>query len=804
MMGHHDLTWVVGAVTDADREVVSLGERRLRFVAAPPTTYDLFYHVFCNPVLWFLQHSLWHLLDGRPYLEQDIVHAWEHGYLPVNQAFAEAVVDEVRNANGVARVMLHDYHLYAAPLFIRDRCPNVSLQHFTHIPWPGPEAWSALPQAIVESICEGMLANDSVSFQTEQSKRDFLLTCLTYLSGVSVDAAETVVQYRGRTVRTFANPMSVDVSDLRRQLVSPGVGLYRAALTDGAGLATIVRVDRLDPAKNILGGFQAFELLLEKHPEWVGRVRFLAFLVPSRDSISEYRRYRDEVFALIEGINRRHGSQHWRPISVFYEQDRPQALAGLSLYDVLIANSLADGMNLVAKEGPILNQRDGVVILSRGVGAYQELGKSALSVEARDIEGTAETLHTALRMQPEERSERARAMRQIIAHHDINRWAKVQLEAFEHRETEVAVRPAQPTGWHPAILKRRFALRVTQFAAAAAAALLVSFGAFAVSTSAEALPGDWQYPIKRTVEDVRYTLTFSEGGKKQLDLAYAQERLSEVQKLADKGRPIGKGPLRDMASQMDSLVGRLDSGQLDHKDAQKVQELAQQQQDVLKDVAPMVKAEATDELTQAKGSSTDAMLLTSDRVKNPPQGAQTPAASPTTAPTATVSPATPTPSGPQVTPSPGALVIVPLGKQDAGVTWNLAIIDGLSAEVPSPAGGWRLTLEQDKAVQAPYAALIVSADASTMVAIDPRNGDTYWRQLFSDGQVREYKVRTSGDPVPWLASDAELNAFYPESAAIVSHVINNIKIEPLLTPTPPATATPTQAADVATSTPTPP
>ena len=492
IMGHHDMTWVVGAVTDADRELVSVGERRLRFVATPSATYDLFYGVFCNPVLWFLQHSLWHLLDGRPDLQQDIVHAWEHGYLPVNQAFAEAVVDEVRNANGAARVMLHDYHLYVAPLFIRDRCPGVSLQHFTHIPWPGAEAWSALPRAIVESICEGMLANDSVSFQTEQSKRDFLLTCGTYLSGVSVDAAREAVQYRGRTIRAFANPMSVDVSDLRRQSASPSVSHYRATLADSASPATIVRVDRLDPAKNILAGFQAFDMLLERHPEWVGRVRFLAFLVPSRDSISEYRQYRDEVFALIEDINRRHGSQHWRPISVFYEQDRPQALAGLSLYDVLIANSLADGMNLVAKEGPILNQRDGVVILSRGVGAYQELGKSALGVEARDVEGTAETLHTALTMAPEERRERARAMQQTIARHDINRWANVQLAAFEREETKVAVRPAQPTGWHPAILKRRLALRVTQFAAAAAAAFVIGFGTFAVSTSASALPGDWQ------------------------------------------------------------------------------------------------------------------------------------------------------------------------------------------------------------------------------------------------------------------------------------------------------------------------
>jgi len=449
MMSRHDLTWIVAAMSDADRDLMSLGVsefsldngHRLRFVGTPSTSYDLFYRVFCNPVLWFLQHSLWHLLDGRPNLQQGIVHAWQNGYLPVNRAFADAVVDEVRRTKGVARVMLHDYHLYVAPLFIRERCPDVSLQHFTHIPFPGPDAWSALPQPIVESICEGMLANDSLSFQTAQSKRDFVLTCLAYLRGVDVDLAETAIRYRGRSTSVFTNPVSVDVFDLRRKLTSPGVGLYRAALKDSDGLATIVRVDRLDPAKNVVGGFEAFRLLLERHPEWRGRVRFLAFLVPSREAIPEYRRYRDEVFALIEEINARYGNDRWRPVTVFYEENRPQALAGLSLYDVLLTNSLVDGMNLIAKEGPVLNQRDGVVILSSGVGAYQELCQPALGVEAEDIDGTMEALHRALEMGPEERHERARAMRQIIARHDLTRWAEVQMAAFRDKEVKLLGRP---------------------------------------------------------------------------------------------------------------------------------------------------------------------------------------------------------------------------------------------------------------------------------------------------------------------------------------------------------------------------
>jgi len=442
MMSRQDLVWIAGAVSEEDREFASHGLRRfsldnghrLRFVDASPHSYDLFYGTFSNPVLWFLQHSLWHLLEGRPNLERDIVRSWEEGYLPVNQAFADAVDEEIGRLNGTPRVMLHDYHLYVAPLFIRGRHPNVLLQHFTHIPWPGPYAWSVLPRSIVESICEGMLANDSVSFQTEQSKRDFIFTCLSYLPEATADLGETAIRYRGRSIRVFANPISVDVFDLRRQLTSPEVSLHCEALADRQDLATIVRVDRLDPAKNVLGGFQAFDLLLERHPEWAGKVRLLAFLVPSRDSIPEYRRYKEEVFSLVDEINRRYGSDGWQPVSIFYEQNRPQALAGLSLYDVLIANSLADGMNLVVKEGPILNQRDGVVVLSTGVGAHQELGKAALSVEPQDIDGTAEAIHRALLMSADERRERAQALRRAIAGHDINSWLDVQMSAFGEGE----------------------------------------------------------------------------------------------------------------------------------------------------------------------------------------------------------------------------------------------------------------------------------------------------------------------------------------------------------------------------------
>ena len=226
----------------------------------------------------------------------------------------------------------------------------------------------------------------------------------------------------------WANPVSVDVSDLRGRLSSPEAGDSQAKLASAAGERTIVRVDRLDPSKNIVAGFQAFDLLLNRHPEWAGRVKFLAFLVPSRTSIPEYRAYTAQVFAQVEEINARHATSGWTPITVFHEHNRLQALVAMSLYDVLLVNPLRDGMNLVSKEGPVVNQRDGVLVLSVSTGSYGELRDGALSVQPEDIAGTAKALHTALSLPAGERRERAMRLRQAVSRHDLDRWLRLQLE----------------------------------------------------------------------------------------------------------------------------------------------------------------------------------------------------------------------------------------------------------------------------------------------------------------------------------------------------------------------------------------
>ncbi|MGD0115900.1 MAG: trehalose-6-phosphate synthase [Dehalococcoidia bacterium] len=428
------VSWIATAAGEADREVALAGGpldvgdgTQLRLVAPPREAYDLYYGTFCNPMLWFLQHSMWDRLE-RPDARSEALYAWEHGYLPVNQAIAEVVAGEFRSGRNCGSVMLHDYHLYAAPLFIRNLCPGVALQHFIHIPWPGLEAWQDLPRQIVDSIFEGLLANDSVVFQTEKWAQDFLLTCWAFFPSARIDFTDGVVTYRGRRTKVSVNPISVDVFDLRSQLSSPEAQPYFASLAAETAEKTIVRVDRLDPSKNIDAGLRAFDRLLQSHPEWAGRVRMLSFLVPSRGSIPEYRSYADEVFPLADEINARHGTKNWKPIKLFYEHNRLQALVALSLYDVLMVNPLIDGMNLVSKEGPVLNRRDGALVLSEAAGSFEELRGGAIGVAPEDIEGTANALHTALTLPEVERRERAALLRRAVLKHDIGRWLQVQLE----------------------------------------------------------------------------------------------------------------------------------------------------------------------------------------------------------------------------------------------------------------------------------------------------------------------------------------------------------------------------------------
>jgi trehalose 6-phosphate synthase len=429
------VTWIASAASEADRAVAILGqpvqigpESNLKLLSLPETAFQAYYESFCNPILWFVQHSLGEMLGDRD-LSDEAVASWHDGYLPVNQAFADAIIDEIPDDGGDTQVMLHDYHLYLAPRLIRAARPMAALQHFVHIPWPGPNAWRVLPEPIVRRICAGLLANDSVVFQTEASVENFLATCRAYLGERAVVLErQGSVEYLDQTTFVWANPVSIDAHEMTMLRASPTLEHYRQSLLASPDVSTIVRVDRMDPSKNVADGFEAYDLLLRRHPELRRKVRFLAFLIPSRGGIAEYADYQSRVLALIDSINRRYGTPDWEPITLFLQNNRTHALAAMTLYDVLLVNSVADGLNLVSKEGPLINENDGVLALSETAGSWEELHHGALRVNPFDIVDTADALYKALTMDREERLMRSGALREAIHGHQASDWLKQQLK----------------------------------------------------------------------------------------------------------------------------------------------------------------------------------------------------------------------------------------------------------------------------------------------------------------------------------------------------------------------------------------
>ncbi len=436
LLAHHDVTWVASAMTQEDRAVAA--ERggsfveetaegasyRLRLVAHDPAAYDRFYNLMANPTLWFLQHYLWGL-GSAPDFGPELHEAWSTGYVPVNEALAAAALEELDREPDAA-VLFHDYHLYLAPRLVREARPDVVTSHFVHIPWPEPDYWHALPPELRIAVHEGLLANDVVGFHTERWRRAFLLAAERLL-GARVDRQAGTVEHRGRVTRVVAHPISVDPGEFGRLSEDPSVLEREAALVARRPEQLILRVDRTDPSKNIVRGFQAFALLLERHQELYGRVGMAALLAPSRQEIPEYAEYLGAVESAARAVNDRFGREGWQPVELDLADDFLRSIAGYKQFDVLFANPVFDGLNLVAKEAFLVNARDGVLVLSENAGVHEELGEWALTVNPLDVSGQADALYEALTLEPGERRRRAAAIREHVRTHDIREWVDRQL-----------------------------------------------------------------------------------------------------------------------------------------------------------------------------------------------------------------------------------------------------------------------------------------------------------------------------------------------------------------------------------------
>ena len=415
-----------------DQDAAGAGEGtsavRVRLVEVDRQAHDDFYTVIANPLLWFLQHGMYGLALA-PQLTKREHAAWDDGYVAVNRRFADAVVEEVEARGGRALVMLHDYHFYLVAQEVRDRCPDALVSFFLHIPFPGPDTWRVLPPAWRERVLNGLLGNDVVAFHTEGFARNFLLSAQELL-GLPVDLEAMTVRVGDRVVAARHYPISIDVEAIRELAATPEVAGHARALTEAFCVGErqlVLRVDRTDPSKNIVRGFEAFATMLEDHPELAGRVSFLALLQPSRQDVPEYADYLAEIGATVAKVNAAHGADGWAPIDLRLAEDLALAVAAYSVYDVLMVNALADGMNLVAKEAVVVNRRDGVLALSENTGAHQELGAFAVTLHPFDIQQQADALYAALTMDRDLRRARREAAARVVEENDIAKWLTAQL-----------------------------------------------------------------------------------------------------------------------------------------------------------------------------------------------------------------------------------------------------------------------------------------------------------------------------------------------------------------------------------------
>ncbi len=431
-----EAVWIASAMSEEDARVAeeSLEEPyevedfKIVLVEHEAEAYDLMYNRLANPLLWFVQHGLYEL-PYAPELGEGTKRAWEEGYVAVNENFAGAVARTLEDGGGEEPVILvHDYQLYMVPLFLRERLKSgafVSL--FVHIPWPEPEGWRVLPGYVREGILKSLLAADIVAFHTRSYARNFVRTAREVLE-VEADEEEGVIHYGGREVWVRAYPISIDPDEFEELAQSEEVLKEEEEFVKNLPGKLLLRVDRMDLSKNVVRGFTAYGRMLERHPEMRGEVTFLAQLQPSREDIPEYAGYAEAIQEAVGEVNEKHGTNSsWEPVVLSMEDNFPRSVAAYKNYDALLVNALRDGMNLIAKEAAVVNEKNGVLVLSEGAGAHEELGEHALTVNPFDVDEQAEALYEALTMPDEERARRARALKSTVEANTIEEWVEAQL-----------------------------------------------------------------------------------------------------------------------------------------------------------------------------------------------------------------------------------------------------------------------------------------------------------------------------------------------------------------------------------------
>lgn len=408
--------WVCAALGDGDREAVrrGVGEPGVRMLDIDPAVHADAYNGIANSVLWFVHHMLYQT-PLEPVFDQEFRRRWD-SYRAYNRAFAEALADA---AAPEAAVLVQDYHLALVPGMLRELRPDLRIGHFSHTPWAPPEYFGLLPDDIAGELLRGMLGADRLGFLTRRWADAFTACCDRLVGGT------------GRT-ETGVHGLGADADFLRERAHRPDVDARLTELREAVGpdRRTVVRVDRTELSKNIVRGLLAYRELLENRPEWRERVVHIALAYPSRQDLAVYRDYTAEVSRLAAEINETWGTPGWTPVIVHVKDDFARSLAAYRMADVALVNPIRDGMNLVAKEVPVVSDAGCALVLSREAGAHEELDEFAITVNPYDVTATAEALHRALTLPPADRADRTKHLAAAATALPPRRWFLDQLEAL--------------------------------------------------------------------------------------------------------------------------------------------------------------------------------------------------------------------------------------------------------------------------------------------------------------------------------------------------------------------------------------
>ena len=439
--------WVCAALSDADRAAARQAPGGMlspeqagagvavKMLDIPPSVFHRAYNGIANSTLWFVHHLLYDT-PNKPSFGASFWREWQ-AFTSYNETFATALAEAIEPWNGgpPPRAAIQDYHLCLAPQMLAARAPGTRIAHFSHTPWAPPDYYRMLPAHVGREVLAGILGADHAGFLSDRWADAFVDCCAAFLDA-EVDPSRRKVTYDGHVTSIGVHPLGVDAKQLIERASERDVVTRMEALTAAtAGRKLIVRIDRTELSKNIVRGLEAYRELLRMHPEWLGNVVHVAFAYPSRHDLPEYREYTAAVQRLASQIEDEFAAPGWDPLILAVDDDYARSLAAYRLADVLLVNPIRDGMNLVAKEGPILSDGGCALVLSTEAGAAAELGEHALLINPYDVTETAQALNRALAMSGAERARRSEALALAATAEPPSKWFSDQLTALDNPST---------------------------------------------------------------------------------------------------------------------------------------------------------------------------------------------------------------------------------------------------------------------------------------------------------------------------------------------------------------------------------